>query len=132
MDSEKIDTDLFLKRLWESFSSVKRPNRIATSCNHIDEERKKIESHFKGMDRSAMTYYDASMMLIDGALIKPKSYLYFLPRIVEFVLNGDADIHFLSVRMDDLIEIDCLTHDQKNILIELKAFLSFLDKQDSC
>jgi len=122
MDTFK-DTDNVLKKINEAFGHLKMPERIVEKCDYEDKERDQIEMHFKGKDLNLLSSYDVSMLLIDGALIDPKSYLYFLPRIVKEVFQADADKHFLMERMKDLLEIDDLTRSQRDVLELLKKNL---------
>lgn len=123
----KFKPEEVLKKLWEIFGKLKLPDRITTRCDYDDQEREQIEKHFNGMDRNNMTQYDVSMMLIDGALIQPESYLYYLPRLANDVLYADADAHFLNSKIDDLVNIADITSEQKGVLYQLRDVLTNLE-----
>ncbi|PIE88909.1 MAG: hypothetical protein CR997_13920 [Acidobacteria bacterium] len=118
-----------LKMILEEFGHIKIPTRMTPLIEYEDKERKQIERHFQGMHRDMMSSYDVSMMLIDSALILPKSLLHYLPRLVNDVFYKGADIYFLNYIIGDLMKIESLTYSQQQALLQLKSLVLYLEKK---
>ena len=69
-----------------AFAHWPRPTRVTEDVQG-DSERDAIERDFGSAQRTALTTAQCSMMLIDGALLTPGAYFYFLPRLARDVLT---------------------------------------------
>ncbi len=121
-----MDKKHVLKKVYEAFYAISKPKRISSKSVHIDNERMQIEEYFKNADRDNMSYEEVSMMLVDGALIDPDAYLYFLPKLAETVLIRGADGFLLNLRLKD-INYNNLTSKQAEAIESLITILNEIE-----
>jgi hypothetical protein len=114
--------------LEKQFSSMQKPLRVALDNPKNDFALNKIEEQFHGMDKDRMSKKDATMMILDGPLIKPEAFYYYLPTLAEIVLKEEGEYFMLKLHIDK-IDRAGLTDPQISVLHELSSLLQELDKE---
>jgi hypothetical protein len=87
------------------FKKRKKPKIIVKQKRLKDSKNykfKSIQKAFKMKTRKNLTSYDCSVMLTGGPLISDDGYLYFLPRLLEHVLEDPIHEDLLSSRLKRL------------------------------
>ena len=87
--------------------------------NSKDYKCKSIQKAFKLKNRKNLTPYDCSIMLTGGPLISDDGYLYFLPRLLEHVLEDPIHEELLNSRLKRL-DTRNLSSDETAIIEKIK------------
>lgn len=111
-------------RVNAAFGDMPRPSRIA-----VDDvgESQAIEDDFQAMTREDMTYADASMMLVDAALISDRALAYFLPRLAHAVLTEGGNAFLLARRLE-MFDRRGVSEQQEQVIDELLRELREIDR----
>ena len=94
-----------LAKAQTQFKKRKKPKIIVKQKqlkNSKDYKCKSIQKAFKLKNRKNLTPYDCSIMLTGGPLISDDGYLYFLPRLLEHVLEDPIHEELLNSRLKRL------------------------------
>ena len=111
-----------LAKAQTQFKKRKKPKIIVKKKqlkNSKDYKFKSIQKAFKLKNRKNLTPYDCSIMLTGGPLISDDGYLYFLPRLLEHVLEDPIHEELLNSRLKRL-DTKNLNSDETAIIEKIK------------
>ena len=111
-----------LAKAQTQFKKRKKPN-IIVKQKHLkgskDYKYNSIQKAFKLKTRKNLTPYDCSIMLSGGPAICDDGYLYFLPRLLEHVLEDPIHEDLLTPRLKRL-DTRNLSSDETAIIEKIK------------
>lgn len=119
--------DTVLDAVRGAFLAWPRPPRVTKNGADTPEYRS-IEADFGGRKREELSYPECSMLLVDGAMVTPEAFFYFLPRLAEAVLHEEGDWVLLGLRLDAL-GTDLLNSEQADAVSRLHSELESLEKE---
>jgi hypothetical protein len=117
-----VNSKDLLAKAQTQFKKRKKPKIIVKQKqlkNSKDYKCKSIQKAFKLKNRKNLTPYDCSIMLTGGPLISDDGYLYFLPRLLEHVLEDPIHEELLNSRLKRL-DTKNLNSDETAIIEKIK------------